>query len=207
MTCHSSCCLHFSQSLETTRADQKSNTKAASGLDCAERILPINLPLEQHSRVWPFIPQHPPPTPARCFTQGWTPRQGVTSETHHPHLGADDFTLDPNSLCTGTSKPSRAAPSQLVSSDLLVQDTVPPRVATARQGQSSHSCSHCHFKLLHPLPLHLLRLAEELEALLSLEVDEVEAVRPLREKTGELMGPRCSQRPSSKTHCAFIQAS
>lgn len=37
-------------------------------------------------------------------------------------------------------------------------------------------CSHCHFKLFHPLPLHLLRLAEELEALLSLEVDQVEAI-------------------------------
>ena len=39
--------------------------------------------------------------------------------------------------------------------------------------------SHGHFKLLHPLPLGLLRLAEELEALLSLQVDQVEAVGPL----------------------------
>jgi len=44
-------------------------------------------------------------------------------------------------------------------------------------------CSHCHFKLLHPLPLHLLCLAEELEALLSLQVDQVEAVRPLQKET------------------------
>lgn len=154
--------------------------KAESGLDCAERILLFNLPLEQHSRIWPVIPQHLPPAPARCLTHGRTPRQGVISETHHPHLGAD-FTLDPNSLCIRTNKPSRAAPlqallSQLVSSDPLVQDTVLLCLATAQQGQNSHSCSHCHFKLLHPLPLHLLGLAEELEALLSLEVDEVEAI-------------------------------
>lgn len=39
--------------------------------------------------------------------------------------------------------------------------------------------SHGHLKLLHPLPLHVLRLAEELKALLSLEVNQVEAIGPL----------------------------
>lgn len=39
--------------------------------------------------------------------------------------------------------------------------------------------SHGHLKLLHPLPLRVLRLAEELEALLALQVDQVEAVGPL----------------------------
>jgi len=39
--------------------------------------------------------------------------------------------------------------------------------------------SHGHLKLLHPLPLGLLGLAEELEALLALQVDQVEAVGPL----------------------------
>lgn len=39
--------------------------------------------------------------------------------------------------------------------------------------------SHGHLELLHPLPLHVFRLAEELEALLSLEVNQVEAIGPL----------------------------
>lgn len=95
--------------------------KAESGLDCAERILLFNLPLGQHSRIWPVIPQHLPPAPARCLTHGWTPRQGVISETHHPHLGAD-FTLDPNSLCIRTNKPSRAAPLQALLSQLVSSD-------------------------------------------------------------------------------------
>lgn len=43
-----------------------------------------------------------------------------------------------------------------------------------------HPDSHGHLELLHPLPLHVLRLAEELEALLALQVDQVEAVGPLR---------------------------
>lgn len=42
--------------------------------------------------------------------------------------------------------------------------------------------SHCHVKLLHPLPLIFLCFTEELEALLSLKVDQVETVRPLRRK-------------------------
>lgn len=55
--------------------------------------------------------------------------------------------------------------------DWLARDTP---LARPSQGHS-----HGHFKLLHPLALHLLRLAEELEALLALEVGEVEAVGPL----------------------------
>jgi len=39
--------------------------------------------------------------------------------------------------------------------------------------------SHGHSKLLHPLPLRLLGFTKELEALLPLQVDQVEAVRPL----------------------------
>lgn len=40
--------------------------------------------------------------------------------------------------------------------------------------------SHGHLKLLHPFPLHVLCLAEKLEALLALQVNEIEAVGPLR---------------------------
>lgn len=47
--------------------------------------------------------------------------------------------------------------------------------------------SHGHFKLLHPLPFHLFRLAEKLESLLALKVSEVEAVRPLWERERERM--------------------
>lgn len=43
--------------------------------------------------------------------------------------------------------------------------------------------SHGHFKLLHPLPLCLLSFTKELEALLPLQVDQVEAVRPLGRKS------------------------
>lgn len=39
--------------------------------------------------------------------------------------------------------------------------------------------SHGHLELLHPLPLHVFRLAEKLEALLPLQVDEIEAIGPL----------------------------
>lgn len=76
-------------------------------------------------------------------------------------LGAGDFVLGPNSFYSETHPaPSQARLSELVSDSQRAPDTFPPC-----QG------SHCHLKLLHPLPLHFLCLAEELEALLSLEVD------------------------------------
>ncbi len=45
------------------------------------------------------------------------------------------------------------------------------------------SYSHGHVKLLHPLPLRLLSFTKELEALLPLQVDQVETVRPLERKS------------------------
>lgn len=50
--------------------------------------------------------------------------------------------------------------------------------------------SHGHLKLLHPLPFHLFRLAEKLEALLALKVSEVEAVRPLWRERADGDGAR-----------------
>lgn len=55
--------------------------------------------------------------------------------------------------------------------------------------------SHGHFKLLHPLPLRLLGFTEELEALLPLQVDQVETIGPLgrREREPQTAG-RCLHR-------------
>lgn len=44
------------------------------------------------------------------------------------------------------------------------------------------SYSHGHLKLLHPLPLGFLSFTKELEALLPLQVDQVETIRPLWRK-------------------------
>lgn len=41
---------------------------------------------------------------------------------------------------------------------------------------------HGHVKLFHPLPLCLLSFTEKLEALLPLQVDQEETIRPLESK-------------------------
>lgn len=77
--------------------------------------------------------------------------------------------------------------------------------ANCTRGQSSLSCSHGHFKLLHPLPLHLLSLAEELEALFPLEVDQVEAIRPLQEeKRADLTAKHTTAPLTRLSHCSEL---
>lgn len=61
------------------------------------------------------------------------------------------------------------------------QNHLPPRPREGQKARANRPAqnSHGHLELLHPLPLHVFRLAEELKALLSLEVNQVEAIGPL----------------------------
>lgn len=73
------------------------------------------------------------------------------------------------------------------------------------------SHSHGHLELLHPLPLHVFCLAEELETLLPLKVNQVEAVGPLwgagdTLATAMASGPGTCPRAPLPALCAHVSS-